>query len=324
MHTRRVAKAWLVAAVATLALAAPAIAQQQNRISITTGGTGGVYYPLGGGMANVLSKSVPGLSATAEVTGGSVDNLKLLGAGKSEIGFSMVDASWDAFNGTDKFKDNKVNVRTLMVLYPNKVQVVALEGSGIGKLADLKGKRVSTGAPGSGVEIVALRMLEAAGLDAKKDLKQERLSVAESANAIKDRKLDAFFWVGGVPTAAITDLAATPGVKIKLVDHAEVADAMNRKYGPLYTSGVIPAGSYSGQDKPNANIDIWNILVANDKMSDKMAYDIVKTLFEKKADLVAVHQEAQNIDLKNQAIGSPIPFHPGAKKYLAEKGVSVK
>jgi TRAP transporter TAXI family solute receptor len=324
MHTRRVAKAWLVAAVATLALAAPAIAQQQNRISITTGGTGGVYYPLGGGMANVLSKSVPGLSATAEVTGGSVDNLKLLGAGKSEIGFSMVDASWDAFNGTDKFKDNKVNVRTLMVLYPNKVQVVALEGSGIGKLADLKGKRVSTGAPGSGVEIVALRMLEAAGLDAKKDLKQERLSVAESANAIKDRKLDAFFWVGGVPTAAITDLAATPGVKIKLIDHAEVADAMNRKYGPLYTSGVIPAGSYSGQDKPNANIDIWNILVANDKMSDKMAYDVVKTLFEKKADLVAVHQEAQNIDLKNQAIGSPIPFHPGAKKYLAEKGVSVK
>jgi TRAP transporter TAXI family solute receptor len=324
MHTRRVAKACLVAAVATLALAAPAIAQQQNRISITTGGTGGVYYPLGGGMANVLSKSVPGLSATAEVTGGSVDNLKLLGAGKSEIGFSMVDASWDAFNGTDKFKDNKVNVRTLMVLYPNKVQVVALEGSGIGKLTDLKGKRVSTGAPGSGVEIVALRMLEAAGLDAKKDLKQERLSVAESANAIKDRKLDAFFWVGGVPTAAITDLAATPGIKIKLIDHAEVADAMNRKYGPLYTSGVIPAGSYSGQDKPNANIDIWNILVANDKMSDKMAYDVVRTLFEKKADLVAVHQEAQNIDLKNQAIGSPIPFHPGAKKYLAEKGVSVK
>ena len=187
------------------------------------------------------------------------------------------------------------------------MQVVALEGSGIGKLSDLKGKRVSTGAPGSGVEIVALRMLEAAGLDAKKDLKQERLSVS---NGQRNQGSEArrVFLGRRVPTAAITDLAATPGVKIKLIDHAEVADAMNKKYGPLYTSGVIPAGSYSGQDKPNANIDIWNILVANDKMSDKMAYDIVKTLFEKKADLVAVHQEAQNIDLKNQAIGSPIPF----------------
>jgi TRAP transporter TAXI family solute receptor len=324
MHIWRNTKAWFVAIGIAITFAAPTIAQQPNRISITTGGTGGVYYQLGGGMANVLSKSVPGLSATAEVTGGSVDNLKLLGSGKSEVGFSMVDASWDAFNGTDKFKDNKVNVRTLMVLYPNKVQVVALDGSGINKLTDLKGKRVSTGAPGSGVEIVALRMLEAVGLDAKKDLKQERLSVAESANAIKDRKLDAFFWVGGVPTAAITDLAATPGIKIRLIDHAEAADAMNKKYGPLYAKGVIPAGSYSGQDKPNAEIDIWNILVASDKMSDKLAYDIVKTLFEKKADLVAVHQEAQNIDLKNQSIGSPIPFHPGAKKYLEEKGIAVK
>jgi TRAP transporter TAXI family solute receptor len=324
MQTFRTAKAWLVAIGIAIAFAASAIGQQPNRISITTGGTGGVYYPLGGGMANILSKSIPGLSATAEVTGGSVDNLKLLGAGKSEVAFSMVDASWDALNGTEKFKDNKVNVRTLMVLYPNKVQIVALDGSGINKLADLKGKRVSTGAPGSGVEIVALRMLEAVGLDAKKDLKQERLSVAESANAIKDRKLDAFFWVGGVPTAAITDLAATPGVKIRLIDHAEAVDAMNKKYGPLYASGTIPAGSYSGQDKANANIDIWNILIASDKMSDKMAYDIVKTLFEKKPELVAVHQEAQNIDLKNQTIGSPIPFHPGAKKYLEEKGVKVK
>ena len=311
----------LVALALTLA---PLAAAQQNRISITTGGTGGVYYPLGGGMANILSKYVPGLQATAEVTGGSVDNLKLLGAGKSEVAFSMVDATWDAYNGVDKFKDGKVNARTLMVLYPNKVQVVTVEGTGINKLSDLKGKRVSTGAPGSGVEIVALRMLEALGLDAKKDIKQERLSVAESANAIKDRKVDAFFWVGGVPTAAVTDLAATPGVKMKLIDHGEVAEAMNKKYGPLYAKGVIPAGSYSGQDKPNENIDIWNILITNDKMSDAMAYSIVKTLFEKKPELVAVHKEAENIDLKNQAVGSPIPFHPGAKKYLDEKGIKVK
>ena len=171
---------------------------------------------------------------------------------------------------------------------------------------------------------MALRVLEAMGLDPKKDIRQERLGAAESVNAIKDRKIDAFFWVGGVPTAALTDLAATPGVKMRLVDHAEFVDAMNKKYGPLYVKSTIAAGSYSGQDKPSANIDVWNILVTNDKMSDELAYNIVKTLVEKKADLVAVHKEAENIDLKNQAVGSPLPFHPGAKKYLQERGITVK
>jgi hypothetical protein len=320
-------RSWgLAAALAgcTLAFAFATGAQQTNRISITTGGTGGVYYPLGGGMANILSKYVPGLQATAEVTGGSVDNLKLLGAGKTDVGFSMVDASWEAYNGVDKFKDGKVNARTLMVLYPNRMQVVTTDGTGINKLSELKGKRVSTGSPGSGVEVVALRVLETIGIDPKKDIKQERLSVAESVSALKDRKIDAFFWVGGIPTAAITDLAATPGIKIKLIDHAEAVDAMNKKYGPLYAKGVLPAGAYSGQDKPVEIIDVWNILITTDKMSDAMAYSIAKTLMEKKPELVAVHQEAQNIDLKNQAGNSPIPFHPGAKKYFEEQGVKFK
>jgi TRAP transporter TAXI family solute receptor len=311
-------------AVALLAFAVVPAGAQQNRISITTGGTGGVYYPLGGGMANILSKNVPGLQATAEVTGGSVDNLRLIGQGKSEVGFSMVDSAWEAAHGEDKFKGNKVDARTLLVLYPNRVQIATLEGTGITKMSDLKGKRVSTGSPGSGVEVVALRMLEAMGLDAKKDIRQERLGAAESVNAIKDRKIDAFFWVGGVPTAALTDLAATPGVKMRLIDHADLADAMNKKYGPLYTRSTIAASSYAGQDKPVQSIDIWNILVTSDKMSEQMAYNIVKTLIEHKPDLVAVHKEAENIDLKNQAIGSPIPFHPGAKKYLQEHGIAVK
>ena len=315
--------ATVAAAVAAFALAAPAMTQQTNRISITTGGTGGVYYPMGGGMANILSKYVPGMSATAEVTGGSVDNLKLIGAGKSEVGFIMADAGWDAYQGLDKFKDGKVNARTLMVLYPNKMHIVSVEGAGINKLSDLKGKRVSTGSPGSGTEIMAFRVMEAAGIDGKKDIKQERLGAAESVNAIKDRKIDAFFWVGGVPTAAVTDLAATPGIKLKLIDHDEVVDAMNKKYGPLYVKSVIPAGSYPGQDKPNTEVDVWNILVASDKMSDQMAYNIVKTVFEKKPELVAVHSEAKNIELKSQSLGSPIPFHPGAKKYLEEQGIKV-
>jgi TRAP transporter TAXI family solute receptor len=314
----------LAAAAAAMLLGGlPAAAQQPNRISITTGGTGGVYYPMGGGMANVLSKYVPGLQATAEVTGGSIDNLRLIGSGKSEVAFSMADASWEAYQGIDKFKGNKIGHRTLMVLYPNKMHVVTIEGTGIGKLSDLKGKRVSTGSPGSGTEVMALRVLEAVGIDGKKDLKQERLGVAESVNAIKDRKIDAFFWVGGVPTAAVTDLAATPGVKIKLIDHDEAVDAMNKKYGPLYVKDTIPAGAYAGQDKPSQIVDVWNILIASDKMSDQLAYNIVKTLFEKKAEIVAVHKEAENIELKNQSIGSPIPFHPGAKKYFEEKGVKV-
>jgi len=313
----------VLALLAGLLLAAPACADTA-RISITTGGTGGVYYPLGGGMANLLSKYVPGLQATAEVTGGSVDNLRLIGSGKSEVGFSMVDSAWDAAHGTDKFKDAKVNVRTLMVLYPNRMQIVTIEGTGINTLSDIRGKRVSTGSPGSGVEVVTLRLLEAMALDPKKDFKQERLGASESANAIKDRKIDAFFWIGGVPTAALTDLAATPGIKMKLLDHAQYADAMNKKYGPLYAKGTLAANSYPGQDKPVAIIDIWNILVTDDKMSDAMAYNIVKTLFEKKPELVAVHREAENIDMKNQAVGSPVPFHPGAKKYLEEHGVKVQ
>jgi len=321
MISKYLRTAFAVLAAFAVGAAFPAFAQQGNRISITTGGTGGVYYPMGGGMANILSKYVPGLQVTAEVTGGSVDNLKLIGAGKSEVGFSMVDTAWDAQHGIEKFKDGKVNARTLMVLYPNRTQIVTIDGTGITKLADLKGKRVSTGSPGSGVEVVALRILEAVGLDAKKDFKQERLGAAESVNAIKDRKIDAFFWVGGVPTAALTDLAATPGIKMRLIDHAEAADAMNKKYGPLYTKGTMAANSYQGMDKPVEIIDIWNILVTSDKMTDPMAYAIVKTLFEKKPELVAVHKEAENIDLKNQKVGSPIPFHPGAQKYFEERGI---
>ena len=316
----------LVAAVAlgAVALAAGGLAQQKN-ISIGTGGTGGVYYPLGGGLANVLSKSLPGgVQATAEVTGGSVDNLKLIGSGQSEVGFSMADAALDALNGEDKFKGNKINLRTLVVLYPNRMHVVSIDGAGVETMADLKGKRVSTGSPGSATEVMAFRVIEAAGLDKDKDMKRERLSVAESVNAIKDRKIDAFFWVGGLPTAAVTDLGATPGVKIKMIDHADTVAAMNKKYGNLYAETTIPAGTYPGQDKDNKIAVVWNVLVTSDKMPDDLAYNIVKTIFEKKADLVAVHREAESIDFKFQLAGnSPVPWHPGALKYLAEKGVKM-
>jgi hypothetical protein len=306
-------------------LAGVAPAQEKINISIGTGGTGGVYYPMGGGMANVLSKYVPGMQATAEVTGGSVANLQLLGTGKSDIGLVMVDAALTALQGEDKFKSGKIPIRTLMVLYPNRMHVASIESTGIKKMADLKGKRVSTGSAGSATEVMAFRVIEAAGLDKDKDLKRERLGVAESVNALKDGKIDAFFWVGGIPTAAVTDLGATPGVKIQMIDHAEVVDAMNRKYGPLYVQDAIPAKSYPGQDTPNKVATVWNILVSHERMPDQVAYNIVKTIFDKKAELVTVHREALNFDYNYQTNNhSPIPYHPGAIKYFAEHGIKLK
>ena len=308
-----------------LILAAPAFAQEKINLSIGTGGTGGVYYPLGGGIANVLSKYVPGMQATAEVTGGSVDNLKLIGTGKPYIGFTMADAGQDAYRGEDKFKSGKIDLRTLMVAYPNRMHVVTIDGAGITKMSDLKGKRVSTGSPGSATEVMAFRIIEAAGLDKDRDMTRERLGVAESVNAIKDRKIDAFFWVGGLPTAAVTDLAATPGVKIKMLDHANLVPAMNKKYGILYTEDVIPKSTYSGMDADNHQATVWNLVVANKNLSDQAAYNVVKAIFDHRDELIAVHKEATNFSLdKQKQSNSPIPFHPGAVKYFAEKGVKVQ
>ena len=301
-----------------------AVAAHAQNISIATGGTGGVYYPLGGGMAAMLSKYVPGIQATAEVTGGSVANLQLIGTGKPYLGMTMADATLDAYKGEDKFKGKPVPVRTLLVMYPNRMHVVTIESTGIQKMADLKGKRLSTGASGSATEVMAFRVIEAAGLDKDKDMRRERLGVAESVNALKDKKIDAFFWVGGLPTAGVTDLAATPGLKIKLIDHSDVVDKMNAKYGKLYVTDVIPAKMYPGQDKVNKIATVWNILVTDDKMSNELAYTINKIIFDKKADLVAVHKEAENVDYKYQIkASSPVPWHPGALKYFADKGVAM-
>ena len=297
---------------------------QQLTLSISTGGTGGVWYPMGGAMANVLSKSLPNTSVTAEVTGGSVDNIKLIATGRSYIGFSMVDAAYEGMMGTGKFKD-KVPMRTLAVVHPLVMHVVTLEGRRIDKMSDLKGKRVSTGPPGSGTEVMASRILEAYGIDWMKDITRERLSVTEAANALKDRKIDAFLHAAGVPLPAVTDIAATPGIRVKLIDHADAVDAMNKKYGPIYARGRIRAKSYAAQDRENATANVWGVLYVNENMSEKIAYDVVKTLFEKQSDLVLAHRESENMTLENQTIGaSPVPWHPGALRYFKEKGISAR
>lgn len=311
----------LVAFIAAFGLAT-AGAQSTKRISIGTGGTGGVYYPLGGGLAAMISKYVPGVEATAEVTAGSIANLQLISGGKSEIAFTMADAAWDAYNGLDKFSGKKVPLRTLVVFYPNRMHVVTVEGTGINKFADLKGKRVSTGAPASGTEVMSNRLIEAHGMDPSKDIVRERLSVAESVNALKDGKIDAFTWVGGVPTAAISDLASTPGKKIKLIDHGDGADGMRKKYGPIYVKNRILANAYPGQDKETTNVDVWNLIVVPESASEDLIYQITKTMFEKKDELVKVHKDASFLELGNQQSGaSPLPFHPGAIRYFKEKGL---
>lgn len=302
--------------------AAPAFAQN---ISIATGGTGGVYYPLGGGLAALLSKKVPGMSATAEVTGGSVANMQLIGTGKPYIAFTQADAAIDALKGQDKFAGKPIPVRALAVLYPNRMHVVSVEGTGITKITDLKGKRVSTGSGGSATEVFGFRVIEAAGLDKDKDMRRERLGVAESVNALKDKKIDAFFWVGGLPTAAVTDLANSPGVKIQMIDIAHLVPVMSKQHGNIYVKDVIPQRMYKGMTADNQAASVTNLLAVHQNMDDKTAYIITKTIFENVVDLVRVHAEAVNIKLENQkSENSSIPWHPGAIKYFAERGIKIK
>jgi TRAP transporter TAXI family solute receptor len=298
-------------------------AQAQKRISVATGGMGGVYYPLGGGIAAVISKYVPNVEAAAEVTAASVDNCKLIAAKKSDLAIVMGDVVYDAWSGAGKFKE-KLPVRCLGVLYSNLTQIVARAGKGINKVSDLKGKSISTGAPGSGVEVIALRVLEAAGVNPDKDAKRDRLGATESAGAMKDGKLDAYFWCGGVPTASILDLAATPGMKISFVPNGDLVSKMTGKYGPVYFETKMPKGSYPGVEQDVSTSAVANLLIAHEAMDEKLVYDILAAMFDHKAELVAVHKEAQNIDLKSAIVGSPIPFHKGAIKYFKDKGLDIK
>ena len=299
-------------------------AQQARQLSIATGGTGGIYYPLAGGFGTILSKELPGITATAEVTGGSLDNMKLVGSGNADVAFTQVDTAVDAVNGRDKFP-KKLPIRALAVMYSNLMQVVTLEGNGITKFADLKGKRLSTGAPGSGTEIFAFRVIEGMGLDKDKDMSRERLSAAESANALKDKKIDAFMFVAGVPTAAITDVAATPGLKMLLVDHADAVPKMVQKYGAAYAPAVIPKGSYPGQDKESHVAAVWNIMAVREDFPEDLAYKLTQIMLEKREDLGKVHKEALNIKVENQkSQNAGIPWHPAALKYFADKGIKVE
>ncbi len=279
-----------------------------------------MYYPYGGGIAKIISENLEGVQATAEVTAASVDNLKFLSDGRSDIAFTMTDTLSDAARAEGPFKSfGAVPARALAVLYSNYVHLVTLADVGIASVADLKGRVVSTGSPGSGTEVVALRVLEAMGLDPAKDLTTQAIGAAQSADALKDGKLQAFFFAGGLPTAAILDLAHTSGIRVRLIATDAALPKMRAKYGDaIYESRVIPKAAY-GTDVDVPVVGIPNLLVVSEKMPEPLAYDVTRLLFEKQADLIAIHPQARDLSLETAVKGSPVPFHAGAIRYYTEK-----
>ncbi len=299
-------------------------AQGKKLISIGTGGTGGIYYPYGGAIASVISKYIPGVDATAEVTAAAGDNCILLATEKVHMGFAGADILWDAYNGKLKGYAQKAPLRTLVVLYPQVTSLITLDGSSIKTVKDLAGKRISIGAPNSGTEFKATRILKSYGIDPDKDIKKERLSFVESAGGLKDRKLDAIFVDGGVPLGSVLDLAATPGIKIRFIDHGEICKKMNETYGPIYFDYKIAKGTYPGITYESSGVGNANMLVCNENFEEDLAYKITKALFDHKPDLVRVHKEADKLKLESAVIGSPVPFHKGSAKYFRENKLNVK
>ncbi|MEU4577629.1 TAXI family TRAP transporter solute-binding subunit [Nonomuraea sp. ATR24] len=288
-----------------------------NRLSVATGGTTGVYYVYGGGLAAQLSNNIANTQATASVTSASIENIKLLATGKADIGFSQSDTAADAVAGTGSFT-GKQPVKALARIYDNYSHVVVAPGVAAEKVADLKGKTVSLGPPNSGTQVVARRMLEAAGLNPDSDITKQQLSINESVQAIKDGTIDAFVWVGGLPTAGVVDLATTKP-DMKMLDTSDVLAGMQAKYGKQYVGLDIDMSVYKLQGTVRT-VGIANVLLVPDAMPEQLAYDITRTLFEKKAELVKVHPEAEKLDRALAQQVEPVALHPGAARYYKEKG----
>lgn len=292
------------------------------RLVIATGGTGGVFYPFGGGLARVLTAKAKDVEATAEVTGGSVDNMKLVDAQEADLGLSTMDSAWDAFRGRASYADTgPIPACAIAVLYQSYVHVVAAEASGVKTLAELKGKRVSVGSAGSSTEAAADRILAAAGIDPRREIRRDNLSVAESAGALRDEKVDAFFWIGGTPTAAVTDLATTSRQRILFLDAASQVEAMRAESGPVYERMILPKRTYPGQDADVPGVGVSNVLFVNARMPEALVRRLLAALFDNLDEIRRIHPEAATLSLEGGSRGSAIPFHPGAVRYYEERGV---
>jgi TRAP transporter TAXI family solute receptor len=303
----------------TVALAGPVTAKT-TFIGIGTGGTGGIYYPYGGGVAEIWSKYVPGIQAVAEVTGASVENVKLADKGETVIGEVMGDVADAGYNGLDKFKGKKHDILSMAVMYPNLLQVVTLKNSGITNIEQVKGKRISSGSPGSGTNFMAEAVLKAVGipLDSFKD---SRLSFTETANALRDGTIDVGFWSVGPGTSSILDLATTHDIVIIPITPEQTQKVLTAN--DTYASVDLAGGVYRGVDTPVPTIGVWNVMICQKSLAEDMVYKLVAALYEHNDYLRKIHPSAAYTTPENAVKYSPIPLHPGTVKYLKEKGIAV-
>jgi hypothetical protein len=306
-------------AAATLLMAAPAFAQEQ--LSVATGGTGGVYYPIGGGLAEIINNHVDGHSATAEVTGASVENMGLIATGDADIALALADTVQQGYTGTGRFEGQELPMlRAIGVAYSNMVQIVTLEGSGITSLQSMIGKRVSIGAPGSGTEVNAGAILSSNGLSYD-DIDEQRLNFNETADALANGDIDAGFWSVGAPTSSILNLATTNNIVMIELSEDELAAA--RAADPVFAITTLAGGTYEGVDEDVSVIGVPNVLVVSSEMSDDLVYAITSAMFENIADLRAVHPAALQTTVELALSSSPIPLHPGAIRYFEETGAAI-
>ncbi len=294
-------------------------AQAEQFVTVLTGGTSGVYYPLGVALSGIYGKAIPGAKVTVQATKASVENLNLLQTGRGEIAFSLGDSLSGAWKGDEEagFKTKLTKLRTVAAIYPNYIQIVASKDSGVKTLADLKGKRVSVGAPKSGTELNARAIFAAAGLGYKDFSKTEYLPFAESVDLIKNRQLDATLISAGLGVAAIKDLATSQEITIVSIP----ADVIQKVGDPAYIAETIPANSYTGQGEAVPTAAVRNLLVTHSDVSDDAVYAMTKAMFENLDAMSAAHAAAKQIKLDATAIQSPVPLHPGAEKFYKEKGL---
>jgi uncharacterized protein len=311
----------VLSALSCVALARCAPGDRPAVLALATAGTGGVYYVLGGSIAEIWSRDVPEVVAVAEVTGGSVENLSLLMTDQVDVAFSMGTNALEAYEGTGSFEGREPGrVLALVALYANVMQLVTVEGSGVTGLADLAGRRVSVGAPGSGTEVGARILLEANGVGYA-DFQPQRLNFNETANALRDGTIDAGFWSAGPPVSTIMDLATARSVRLIPVAAAEVRRA--QAVDPTLRPDTIPAQAYRGQDAPVETLSTPNILAVRADMPEELAYGLAAALLGARQELAAVHPVARRISAEYTLDVSPIPLHPGVVRYLREQGHEV-
>jgi len=300
-------------------LAVPGLAKTEF-ISIGTGGTGGIYYPYGGGVAEIWTKYVKGVKAVAEVTGASVENVKLAHKGETVVGEVMGDVAVAGYSGLSKFQGKKHDILSMAVMYPNLLQVVVLKNSGITDIEQIKGKKISSGSPGSGTNFMSETVFKALGipLDSYSD---SRLSFTETANALRDGTIDVGFWSVGPGTSSILDLATTHEIRIIAItpEQQKKIVAANQEYSAVDLGG----GVYRGVDKPVPTIGVWNVMICQKSLNTDLVYDLVKALYDHQDYLVKIHPSAAYTTPENAVKYSPIPLHPGTVKYLKEKGIAV-